>query len=201
MKRLVCTIAALCMLGGAGAWAQVPPEEYSPEGRFLVAGGPGRAWAQQPPSPGAGEQRPRPEAAAGAGIGRAMEEFFFPPELVMRNQGVIGLREEQQKTIRAEMGKSMAQFTDLQWQQSAQVDVLQGIYKKQPVDEKEALAQFDKLLALENEIKRLRLATLIRVKNVLTPEQQALLRGMERPGRRTNGQMPMGMQQPAAPGR
>lgn len=81
------------------------------------------------------------------------------------------------------MQKAVARFTDLQWQQSAQVETLEALCGKQPVDEKAVLAQFDKLLALESEIKRLHLASLIRVKNILTPEQQTRLRELDRQGR------------------
>jgi Spy/CpxP family protein refolding chaperone len=112
-----------------------------------------------------------------------MEEILFAPELVMRNQQAIGLRDDQQSAIRAEMLKATARFTDLQWQQSAQVEILETLCRKQPADEKAVLAQFDKLLSIEGEIKRLNFASLVRVKNILTPEQQAQLRELERQGR------------------
>ena len=47
---------------------------------------------------------------------------------------------------------------------------------KQPhVDEQQAVAQLEKVLAVEREIKRGQVAFLIRLKNKLTPEQQAKL--------------------------
>jgi RNA polymerase sigma factor (sigma-70 family) len=44
------------------------------------------------------------------------------------------------------------------------------------VDETQALAQLDKVLALEREIKHTHIGLLVRVKNKFTPEQQARLR-------------------------
>jgi Spy/CpxP family protein refolding chaperone len=47
---------------------------------------------------------------------------------------------------------------------------------KQPrVDEQQALAQLEKVLATEREIKRQQVTLLVRIKNKLTPEQQAKL--------------------------
>jgi Spy/CpxP family protein refolding chaperone len=47
---------------------------------------------------------------------------------------------------------------------------------KQPrVDEQQVLAQLEKVLALEREIKRAQVTLLVRIKNNLTPEQQAKL--------------------------
>jgi len=47
---------------------------------------------------------------------------------------------------------------------------------KQPrVDEPQVLAQLEKVLAIEREIKRAQVALLVRIKNNLTPEQQTKL--------------------------
>jgi len=138
-------------------------------------------WAQSPQTHGGRMERGQPPG--GPGLGRALEEFFFPAELVMRNQRALGLKDDQQAAIRADMQKTVARFTDLQWQQSAAAETLESLFRQQSVDEKGALAEFDKLLAIESEIKRLHLASLIKVKNLLTPEQQATLRGLNQPPR------------------
>ncbi len=118
----------------------------------------------------------------GAEQSALLEKYFFAPELIMQHQHAIGLTANQQAAIRAEMQQSMAQFTDLQWRESAQVESLAGILKQDQPNEKEALAELDKLLDLENQIKRLRTALLIRIKSMLTAEQQAQLRGLKRIG-------------------
>lgn len=154
-----------------------------------------------PPGLRAGRQ---PGVAAGGGpgpgmmkMGRALEENFFPPELVMQHQRAIGLKEDQQGAIRAEMQRAMSRFTDLQWQQSAEAETMQALLAAQPVDEKAALAQFDKLITIETEVKRLHLATLIKVKNVLTPEQQTQLGELERQRR---GRPDQPREMPGGPG-
>lgn len=58
-----------------------------------------------------------------------------------------------------------------------------GLMKQDHPDEKKVLTQLDKLLDIENEIKRLHLTSMIRIKNILTPEQQNKLREMKKQDR------------------
>jgi Spy/CpxP family protein refolding chaperone len=50
-----------------------------------------------------------------------------------------------------------------------------SLVKHPRVEEQEALAQLEKVLAIEREIKRAQVTLLVRIKNKLTPEQQAKL--------------------------
>ena len=100
----------------------------------------------------------------------------------MQNQKAIELTKDQQAAIVAEMQKTVSRFTELQWQQSAETETMASLIKKERVDEKEALAQLDKLLGIESEMKRLQITMLIKVKNILTPEQQAQLSNLRRQG-------------------
>jgi Spy/CpxP family protein refolding chaperone len=43
------------------------------------------------------------------------------------------------------------------------------------VDEQQVLAQLEKVLSIEREVKRAQVTLLVRIKNKLTPEQQAKL--------------------------
>jgi len=148
---------------------------------LLMAGA--TAWAQQPPPGGGMRPGMGPKATPGGQPqGDLMGENFFPPELVMQNQKAIGLKEDQQTAIREEMKKTMATFTDLQWQQSAEAEAMAALVKQERPDEKQVLAQFDKLMKIENEIKRMHIAMLVKVKNTLTPEQQAKLRELKPSG-------------------
>ena len=136
------------------------------------------SWAQQPGPGGSGGPAPQHRGAPDL-----MAENFFPPELIMQNQKALNLTTDQQAAIRTEMQKLMTKFTDLQWQQSAESEALEGLLKQERVDDKQALAQLDKLLTIENEVKRLHFGTMVRVKNILTTEQQAQLRELKKPNR------------------
>jgi Spy/CpxP family protein refolding chaperone len=145
------------------------------------------AQQAQPPSgpPMGGPMNPPPGMGmpphGGPQNPRKMDQDFFPPEMVMRNQKAINLTDDQQKSIKSEMQKSMSRFTELQWEQSAEEEKMQELVKADRPDEKKVLAQLDKLLDIENQMKRLHLTTMIRIKNILAPEQQQKLREMKRP--------------------
>ena len=124
----------------------------------------GAAPAQQPPQP------PQPDP-----IG----ENLFPPELVMQYQQAIGLSEEQRESIKAEIQKAQARFTDLQWQLQSEVETMASLLKAPRADEQQTLAQLDKILGLERELKRAQFTLVVRIKNILSPEQQARLRELK----------------------
>jgi Spy/CpxP family protein refolding chaperone len=137
------------------------------------------ANAQQPPPPPDGPMGPDPRPPGGDKIGRA----FFPPELVMRNQKAINLTPDQQSTIREEMRKAMPRFTELQWQLSAEEEALEALVRADAPDEKQILAQFDKLMLVESELKRVRFALLVQLRTILTPEQKQKLEELKKQNR------------------
>ncbi len=103
-------------------------------------------------------------------------ENLFPPDLVMAHQKAIGLDETQRNFIRAEVLRAQTRFTELQWQLQDNMETLVGMLKQNPVDEAQVLAQLEKVLSAEREIKRAQITLMVRIKNKLTPEQQAHLR-------------------------
>jgi len=93
-----------------------------------------------------------------------LARFLFPPELVMSNQQAIGLTDRQRTSIQQEIQRAMGKFTDLQMRMG--------------VDEAQVLDQVDQILNTERELKKTQLSLMIRIKNTLTPEQQAKLNSM-----------------------
>ena len=134
------------------------------------------ANAQQPQAVGPGGHSQRPPG------GDRMNRSFFPPELVMRNQKAINLTPDQQSAIRSEMSQTTSRFNDLQWQLSAEEEALDSLVRGDVQDEKQILAQFDKLLLVEAELKRTQLSMLVRLKALLTPEQQQKLGELKKQG-------------------
>ena len=107
-------------------------------------------------------------------------ENLFPPELVMQHQQALELTEEQRNLIRGEIQNAQARFTEVQWQLQNEMETMASLVKQGRIDEQRTLSQLDKIVGLEREIKRTQLALLIRVKNSLTPEQQAKLQTLRR---------------------
>lgn len=117
-------------------------------------------------------------AAAQEHPDKSFDKFLFPPELVMQNQQKIGLRADQRSTITEAVQQLQAKVVELQWKMQDESQKLGESLAKSPVSETETLAQVDRVLAVEREIKRAHIAMLIRIRNALTPEQHAMLRSL-----------------------
>ena len=143
------------------------------------------AFAQEPqqPEPPRQPEQPQPRTP------KPPHDPFgpmFPPEMVMQNQRELGLTDQQKTFMRTEIGKTSARFNDLQWQLHDAMEVLHETMKANQVNEQQALAQLDRVLETEREIKRLHMELAIKIKNNLTPEQQQKLQSLKRfhePGR------------------
>ena len=105
-------------------------------------------------------------------------DVMFAPDLIMRHGRELGLTDEQKSFMRGEIQKTTTRFNELQWQLQDAMEALGEIMRSNSVNEQQALLQLDKVLDAEREIKRLHIGMAIRIKNQLTPEQQAKLRGM-----------------------
>ena len=125
---------------------------------LICAAAPARA--QQPPAP------PPEDPIA---------PFVFPPELVMRYAPEIGLDEKQKAAIKEAVVKTQARLLDAQWDVQGEAEKLVRLLQATPVDETAVLAQADKVLAFEREVKRTHLSLLVRIKNLLTDSQRARL--------------------------
>lgn len=99
----------------------------------------------------------------------------------MQNQRELGLTDQQKTYMRTEIGKTSARFNDLQWQLHDAMEVLHETMKANQVNEQQALAQLDRVLETEREIKRLHMELAIKIKNNLTTEQQQKLQSIKRP--------------------
>lgn len=126
----------------------------------------------QPPAPPVRAATPAPPVPPHDPVG----ENLFPPELVMGNQLAIGLEEAQKTYIRGEIIKAQTRFTELQWQLQDAMETMVSLLRQNQVDEQQVLAQLEKVLSTEREIKRTQITLMVRIKNKLTSDQQARLR-------------------------
>ena len=117
-----------------------------------------------------------PPLAAQASPDPGFAQELFPPELVMQNQQKIGLRPDQRTAITEAVQQLQSKVVELQWRMQEETQRLTELLQHTPVNEAEALAQVDRVLSVEREVKRAHMTMLIRIKNTLTPEQQAMLK-------------------------
>ncbi len=161
MKRLSWILVLLC--GSAVAFAQGPG---SPQAPPPPGGGPETHGGMMAQHPGMGG-----ELGAHTDGMDPLRESMFPPDFILEHAQEINLTADQKTAIRNEVKTTQPKFTDLQFQLQDETQAFSTLLKQPKVDEKQALAELDKVLDLERQIKRLHVGMAIRVRNQLTPEQ------------------------------
>ena len=111
-----------------------------------------------------------------------LSNSVFPPDVIMEHQRELGLTDQQKAFMRGEINKTSTVFNDLQWQLQDAMEALRDTMKADQVNEQLALAQLDKVLDAEREIKKLHMALAIRIKNNLTSDQVQKLQDLTRRG-------------------
>ncbi len=123
--------------------------------------------------PAAAQAAPKQEADPFAGV-------LFPPELIMQHARAIRLSDDQRVTITRQIEQLQSRVVRMQWELTEQVQALRETLARPRVDQDRAIDQMNRVLDTEQDIKKAHLEMLIRIKNVLRPEQQtelARLRG------------------------
>ncbi len=118
--------------------------------------------------------------------GPPFAKALFPPEMVMRHSQALGLSDEQREAIIATIQQTQSEIVPLEWEVRERTQVLSGILEQTPVDEGAAMKQVEQVTEVETKMKKTHLSLLIRVKNLLTPEQVEQLAEL-RPHRRRRG--------------
>lgn len=107
---------------------------------------------------------------------------FYPPELVLLARDRIALTQGQQDALRARMERTRTRSDELRAKLERETAAMAALVKQERVDEAAVLAQLDKVLEVEREVKHLHIGALVAIRNLLTPEQQAKLRGIAKDG-------------------
>ena len=120
-------------------------------------------------------------AAAEPGPGDdPMRRLLFPPDKVLAHAHEIGLDEAQRTSIRGELQKAQTKFLDIQFELQAQGEKMAQLLQEKPVDETKVLAQADRVMSLERDAKKTQLSLLVRIKNLLTAEQQSKMTELQK---------------------
>jgi Spy/CpxP family protein refolding chaperone len=103
---------------------------------------------------------------------------LFDPQLVLRHAQAIGLTPAQRRSILDEMKTAQVALAPLQIDMAEPALELAELLASPRVDEARVMAKIDQVLRIENEVKKKQAIFVIRVKNLLTPEQQTRLRAL-----------------------
>jgi Spy/CpxP family protein refolding chaperone len=106
--------------------------------------------------------------------------YLYPPDRVMSHAMEIGLEDAQKTSIKNEVQKAQSKFLDLQFEMQGESEKMVRLLQEKPVNETSVLAEVDRILGLEKEIKKAQISLLVRIKNTLTPAQQAKLSDLPR---------------------
>lgn len=101
---------------------------------------------------------------------------LFPPNVVLEHQDALGLTKEQFTAIRAVVVQVQSNVAEHEWDLRVAYQKLLRELDHSPVDSSRVLELVDVALAAENKVKKLQVAMLIELRNLLTIEQMDYLR-------------------------
>lgn len=106
----------------------------------------------------------------------SFQQELFSAQLALKYRAEIGLSEQQMSLIQDTYKVHITEFEIMRFDLDAELVALDKIMNADKVDEEKAVAQMQKVLQLEERLKRVRLLMLIRIKNALTKDQQERLK-------------------------
>ncbi|MDP1859116.1 MAG: hypothetical protein Q8K82_10615 [Gemmatimonadaceae bacterium] len=120
-------------------------------------------------------------ASPAVGQNKADDAFaraLFDPQLVLKHAQAIGLTAAQRRSILDELKTAQIALVPLQVDMTEPALELTELLEGSRVDEAKVMVKIDQVLRIENEVKKRQAVFVIRVKNILTPEQQTKLRAL-----------------------
>ena len=121
--------------------------------------------------------------AAGQGQGGQKDVFkgkLFPPNIILEHQDELGLSKEQFTAIRVAVVEVQSNVAGHEWDlREAYQRVLSGL-DDSPIDEDMVLENVEAALLAENQVKKMQVAMLIKLRNLLTYEQVEYLQSVAR---------------------
>lgn len=115
-------------------------------------------------------------AQSGASIDDPIARSLFEPELIMKHRRSIALTDEQRDAISRLIKELQGVVVSLQWELQEQVEALATELGRARVDLDRAQDRMGRVMQTERKIKEAHLTLLVRIKNVLTPQQQESLK-------------------------
>jgi hypothetical protein len=111
----------------------------------------------------------------------AQESFqkeLFSVDAVLKYRNEIGLSSQQVENVKKIYDDHIRMFNSKKWDLDAELVALNKYLSQSIIDEKSSMAQMEKIMTLEDELKRMKLSMLIKVKNELKEPQQEELKNL-----------------------
>ena len=104
---------------------------------------------------------------------------LFPPNIIIEHQDQLNLSKEQFTAIRAAVVEVQGNVAEHEWDLREAYQRAMADLDESPVDEDKVLENITAVLNAENEVKKLQVAMLVRLRNLLTDEQMAYLQSVK----------------------
>ena len=108
----------------------------------------------------------------------AFDGRLFPPNVIMEHQAELDLSKEQFTAIRAAVVEVQANVAEHEWDLREAYQRIKDELDDSPIDEQRVLELVDAALRAENEVKKLQVSMLIKLRTLLTDEQIAYLQSV-----------------------
>jgi Spy/CpxP family protein refolding chaperone len=104
---------------------------------------------------------------------------LFPPNIILEHQDALDLTKDQFTAIRAAVVETQGSVAEHEWDlREAYQQVMSDLDETQ-VDEDKVMENVQNALLAENEVKKLQVRLLIKLRNLLTDEQLAYLQSVQ----------------------
>lgn len=115
------------------------------------------------------------------GIGQQKDVFkgkLFAPNIILEHQDALGLSKEQFTAIKSAVVEVQAGVAEHEWDlREAYMKVMADL-DEVPVNEEQVMTNVQAALLAENQVKKMQVMMLIRLRNLLTDEQIQYLQGL-----------------------
>ena len=115
-------------------------------------------------------------AMAQDGKGDVFKGKLFPPNVILEHRQALGLTREQFTAIRAAVVEVQASVAEYEWDLAAAYQAAMEELDKSPIDADRVLELVAEALAAENEVKKMQVGMLLKLRGLLTDEQMDYLR-------------------------
>ena len=103
---------------------------------------------------------------------------MYPPEIVLENRTALSLTDDQVSAITKEISGTHDKVSPVMDNLRTAGEQLRTILDKPQIDESAALAAASQIMDLERQVKLAHMGMMIRVKNLLSADQQSKMQGL-----------------------
>ncbi len=108
------------------------------------------------------------------------QQSLFTADFILKHQETIGLSNRQEGRIQSIHNDNQSLFTKVRTELNQATESLRVLLNEETTNTSMIGAQMDKVLSIENELKRMQLQTLLALRNELNRDQLALLKSLRK---------------------